>query len=224
MTTIIDADFDAIELASTADPRCACVLVLDTSGSMSGARIAELNAGLAQFQHELHGDALSRRRVEVATVAFGHEELQEHDFILADRYVAPPLTAGGNTPMGAAIDRALTLLEARKAVYRTHGLATYRPWFILMTDGGPTDSWRPAAHRLRTAEQAQQLTSFAIGVDGADFQVLRQCSARTPLRLKGHSFREFFLWLSASMRRVSGSRVGDTTRLLPYDGWGEVPT
>ncbi len=225
MTSIIDAEFDAIEFASTADPRCACMLLLDTSHSMRGDSIHQLNQGLQHFQRELHDDPLACRRVEIATVAFGNGHLQEHDFVLADRYAAPGLIAGGGTPMGAAIDRGLALLEARRAVHREHGLATYRPWFILLTDGEPTDPWRDAAGRLRAAEWANQVMVFAIGVEGANFGILRDCSvARAPLRLKGHSFREFFLWLSGSMKRVSASQVGDKTKLLPFDGWGEVPT
>jgi uncharacterized protein YegL len=225
MNSIIDADFDAIELASTADPRCACILVLDTSGSMAGDRIAELNAGLAQLQRELHADTLARRRVEIATVTFGQGGLQEHDFVLADRYIAPTLVAGGNTPMGGGICRAIQLLRDRKAVYRAHGLAVYRPWFVVMTDGVPTDDWLAAAEQLRAAEAGNELIAFAIGIGDANFEVLRKCSpGRPPLRLKGHSFREFFLWLSASMKGVSGSMVGDKMRLLAFDGWGEVPT
>lgn len=35
------------EFTDNPDPRCACVLLLDTSSSMSGAPIAALNQGLA---------------------------------------------------------------------------------------------------------------------------------------------------------------------------------
>jgi len=40
---------DAIEFAENPEPRCPCVLLLDTSGSMSGEKIASLNAGLQTF-------------------------------------------------------------------------------------------------------------------------------------------------------------------------------
>jgi uncharacterized protein with von Willebrand factor type A (vWA) domain len=41
--------FDHPELVANPEPRCACLLLLDTSGSMHGQPIAELNAGLARF-------------------------------------------------------------------------------------------------------------------------------------------------------------------------------
>ena len=40
------------------EPRCPCVLLLDTS-SMSGSRIDQLNAGLKQFQKELAADPMA---------------------------------------------------------------------------------------------------------------------------------------------------------------------
>ena len=49
-----DQPFDfGTEFVENAEPRCPCVLLLDTSGSMSGEPIAELNAGLRSFQEEL---------------------------------------------------------------------------------------------------------------------------------------------------------------------------
>ena len=38
--------FDAAEFAENPEPRVPCVLLLDTSGSMTGKPIAELNEGL----------------------------------------------------------------------------------------------------------------------------------------------------------------------------------
>lgn len=64
----------SLELAEFADnpePRCPVVLVLDTSGSMMGKPIQELNEGLRAFSDVLKADRLASLRVEVAVVAFG---------------------------------------------------------------------------------------------------------------------------------------------------------
>lgn len=60
---------DAVEFAENPEPRCPCVLLLDTSGSMQGAAIDALNQGLRTFQEELTKDALASKQVEVAVVA-----------------------------------------------------------------------------------------------------------------------------------------------------------
>jgi uncharacterized protein YegL len=124
-----------------ADPRCACTLLLDTSGSMSGEPISALNTGLQTFQTELQGDSLASRRVEVAIVTFGSGGVQTaQDFVTAAQFSAPQLQAGGDTPMGAAIHLALDMIKQRKATYKNNGVLYYRPWVFLITDGGPPTS------------------------------------------------------------------------------------
>ncbi|WP_206514438.1 hypothetical protein [Xanthomonas euvesicatoria] len=42
--------FAASDFAENPENRCPCLLLLDTSGSMAGKPIEQLNAGLLQFQ------------------------------------------------------------------------------------------------------------------------------------------------------------------------------
>ena len=52
---------------------------------------------------------------------------------------------------------------------------------------------------------------------------LRQIALREPMLLNGLDFRSMFVWLSTSMKRVSGSKVGEAIA-LPAAGWGQVTT
>lgn len=61
---------DEVEFAENKEPRCPCVLLLDTSGSMEGEPIAALNAGLREFKSDIMGDPVALKRVEVVVVAF----------------------------------------------------------------------------------------------------------------------------------------------------------
>ena len=63
--------FDQAEFADNPEPRCPVILVLDTSGSMQGSAIKELNEGLRAFAVALKSDRLASLRVEVAVIAFG---------------------------------------------------------------------------------------------------------------------------------------------------------
>ena len=216
---------DAVEFAENPEPRCPCVLLLDTSGSMQGEQIAALNAGLAAFQYDLARDPLASRRVEVAVVTFDDQVQVRQDFVTADRFQAPALTAQGTTLMGEAIHDALDMIRTRKEEYRANGVAYYRPWVFMITDGEPQgepDDWvEQAAQRVRDEEAARRVAFFAVGVEGANMARLAQVVTRTPLRLKGLAFNEMFVWLSASMQKVSHSRI-DEQLALPPAGWGTV--
>ncbi len=219
-------DLDLIPFADNPDPRAPCLLLLDTSASMSGEPIRALNEGLRTFHADLMNDELARRRVEVALVTFGPGGVKTvQDFVTVDEWQPPSLSAGGSTPLGGALLSGLAILQERKRLYQRAGASYYRPWVFLITDGEPTDRWQEATQQLHAEEAGRGLVFFAVGVERANFKTLAQIATpgRPPLKLKGLEFAELFLWLSRSQQRVSHSRVGDQLALPPI-GWAEVGT
>jgi uncharacterized protein YegL len=217
--------FGTDSFAENPEPRCPSILLLDVSGSMSGPPISELNAGLQVYRDELAADSLAAKRVEVAVLTFGGSVNLVSDFCTASSFVAPTLVASGDTPMGAAINQAIDLLNQRKEQYRVNGIAFYRPWVFLITDGGPTDDWESAARRVRDGEARKSFSFFSVGVQGARMDVLSQISSREPLKLDGLRFRDLFQWLSNSQQSVSKSTPGDEVPLAnpaAPGGWASV--
>jgi uncharacterized protein YegL len=214
-----------VSFAENPDPRCPCVLLLDVSESMTGAPIAELNAGLAAYRDELAADSLAAKRVEIALITFGGHVDTVSEFSPVSSFNPSTLQPGGDTPMGAAIVRAIDLLNTRKQLYKQNGVQFYRPWIFLITDGEPTDEWSKAAEKVKQGEAAKSFAFFAVGVSNANFEVLNQIATREALKLDGLRFRDLFKWLSNSQQSVSRSKPGEE---VPLDnpaapgGWAAV--
>ena len=78
------------------------------------------------------------------------------DFVTIEQFTPPSLEADGLTPMGEAINFSIDLIEARKEIYKSHGIQYYRPWIFMITDGAPTDDWQAASERLHVREEDAQ--------------------------------------------------------------------
>ncbi|MCY4459378.1 MAG: VWA domain-containing protein [Albidovulum sp.] len=211
-----------VENPTTRLPIC---LVLDTSASMKGAPINELQEGVDLFFSELLNDEVAKFSAEVAVITFGGGVEVKSDFAaVSSRQEPPRLNASGWTPMGEAVEVALEKLEARKEKYKRVGVDYFQPWLVLMTDGVPTDDILRASGLVGNLSRQKKLAVFAVGIGkDADLKELGKLSGgRAPLKLKGLAFGKFFLWLSASVSQVSNSVPGNETPLNPVDSWARV--
>lgn len=219
-----------VALVDNTEQRTPLVLVLDCSGSMVGAPMAQLNEGLRVLEQELKNDAIASKRVRLLLVEYGGMDNAQvvGDWQDAMDFSAPTLEASGTTPTGQAVDLALAKIEEEKQNFKSAGVAYTRPWMFLMSDGQPTDDWQGAADRCRGAEQANKVAVFPLAVgSGANADGLGQFSSKGAAAVKkldGLKFQELFLWLSASMKVVSQARPGGQAQLPAADSWSSAPT
>jgi len=221
--------FIDVEFISNPEPRCPCILLVDCSGSMQGEAIEALDRGMDQLARELNEDTLAKKRVEIAVISFGQSVRTVSDFQSVSNFSPTHLDAEGGTPMGEAVTVAFSLLEERKRIYREAGIAYYRPWIFLLTDGAPTDYktrfWNQAVDLVKEGEVSKKVLFFGIGVGQADLGKLRELCPENfpPKKLVGLSFIELFSWLSSSLRVVSTAKPGASGLALPpTSGWATI--
>lgn len=195
-------------------PRCPVVLLLDTSSSMDGAPIDELNQGLRQFIQETSEDEAASMSVELEVITFDNSASVAMPFtpICDVERMPAPLVAGGMTSMGAALRLATKDLKNRRHAYRRAGVSSYKPWVVLMTDGGPNDDWVASAEEMRKMGEQGRIQYIGIEIgDYANHDTMCQIlpSAPGPVKLKGLKFKQFFRWLTDSLKSVSSSAVSE---------------
>lgn len=186
-----------------------------------------LNEGVKLFFSELKMDVTAKYTAEVALIAFASDPLKLMDFDSLERvkYVEIKEMDQGGTNIGDAVRVAIDLLNLRKKEYSDCGVDYFQPWLVIMTDGRPTNtSHICVSQEVADLVQKRKLSVFPIGVgDDADMNVLAMFSPRrSPLKLKGLCFKEFFQWLSKSVTSTSRSNPGEEISLDPPTGWGVV--
>lgn len=201
------------------EQKCPCILVLDTSSSMAGKKINELNNGLRLFQSEIAANSTTSAKLEVCILAFNHQTKIVQEFILVDYLQVPNLVAQGSTKMVDAIRVAIGKTKERKKYYKKTNQTYYRPYIILITDGEPDPGQdiHGLQREIETGVSGNHFHFWAFGVSNANMRILDQISHRKfpPKKLKGSNFINFFTWLSSSMSKISNSRSGESIDISP---------
>lgn len=209
----MSAEDDGLEPVDPTLERTPTVLILDTSNSMTGSRIDQLNDGLEYFDREISEHDHAEARVDLAIVTFGNGVTVEQEFTTFEGWDPPKLDAGGLTPMGEAIEKAVKLDEERKKEYRKNGISYNRPLIWLLTDGEPTDmdegdqTWNRVQDMLEHGINENHFLFFAMGIgDEADMDTLNELVSMTDRdaeALEEGMFMDLFQTVSNSLQKQS---------------------
>lgn len=212
-----------VETPENFEQKCLCVLVLDVSGSMSGEPINQLNKGIKTFHEEIQADSTSSNRLEVCVIEFSSDVNVLVEPSLAENFSMPYLTTKGSTKLVDGVREAIKKVSDRKAWYKNTSQKYYRPWIILMTDGGPDSDQdvNGLASEINQGVANKSFFFFSVGVQGANMEVLKRISSpdMAPALLEGLKFSDFFKWLSASMTTVTSSKDGDMVNMPSPASW-----
>ncbi|MER5486468.1 hypothetical protein ABT024_25105 [Streptomyces sp. NPDC002812] len=225
-------------LAQGNDERQPVVLLLDTSASMGrpagSPRIDELSRALTGWFDGVRAEPRLRARVEVCLITFDsrvrvfdpdrerlvpvEEAVTDRLFVPVDRMRPPRLEASGLTRMTEAVEIALDLARARHRTLQEQRVQVRRPFLWVLTDGAPSDAdgerMDPAAlagtaEKVRRGEERGECVLQAIGVSGADLELLRVLAPKGALMLEGLDFAQILDLLFQSSDRIGAVQAAD---------------
>jgi len=144
-----------------------CCIVVDTSKNMRGYE-QKLEDALKMMLETIEDDVIARGRVEICIIEFNDHAIVVSSFGSVMRTEIPHITTGGSAGMHEAISLADKMINDRKAYYRECGIAYYKPWIWLLTDGYSRDADNGLLDELKQIQTKAYFFPFVVGQDSND--------------------------------------------------------
>lgn len=175
------------ELMPTARRRLTIFLLIDTSTSMSGEKIAAVNDAIRNVLPIV--DEISQdnpdAEIQIAPLTFGASV----DWMVSSPVAASALnwtdrTAAGMTPMGKACEELNSKLSHKHGFLKSE-CGAYAPVAIMLSDGAPTDDFIGAMRSLENNRWFTHATRIAIAIgQDADTKVLAKFTGNPELVIR----------------------------------------
>lgn len=185
-------------------------LLLDTSGSMSGAPIQAVQHGVEQFKKEVEKDTFAKETVYVGVITFGGEnaDFLTKGLVSIVDFQPPSLNATGSTPLGAAFKLLSQSLDKDiKENVKGGAKGDWKPLIFILTDGAPTDDWQSPREEIIKRSKKKALNIITVGCGPhINEEQLKAISTGKAFKMddtEKASFVAFFEWVSQSVMTVS---------------------
>ena len=173
-------------------PRKTMVLffIVDTSGSMMGSKIGEVNSAIEEVLPELKelSESNADAQIKIAVLEFssGARWLTPGGPIEVENYFWNDLNASGVTDFGDACIQLNEKLSTKAFMQEATG--SFAPALFLLSDGGPTDDYKSGIDALKQNNWFKKAikVAVAIGAD-ADKSVLEEFTGSREAVLEVHT-------------------------------------
>ncbi len=200
-------------LIKNASHRVCICLCIDASLSMLNEnRIGKVNSGVRKFIKSCQDDLYAQGAADVCIITFGGRKAAiVHNFTGVREIDYQDIIPDGQTPMGEAIELALDEIKKRKALFASHGISSFKPWLIIMSDGVSTDDISHAADRLRAAQRAKKIKVMCIDMsNGTEMSDLKKLTLDGAVSSIGAlEIEDFFNLLSREVAGLSNDNPED---------------
>jgi len=150
------------------------ILLLDVSGSMSGAKIETLYDSVNDMVESFVAAQVKETIIDVSIITFGASVELHTPYTsvteLKDNAIER-FEASGMTPLGTALTMAKDMIEDKDVTPSK----IYRPAVVIVSDGQPNDEWKAPMERFINDGRSSKCQRFAIAIgEDADKAVLQQ--------------------------------------------------
>ena len=195
-------------------PHMPILLAADSSISMDGLPIENVNKSINRFANDVCKDPKAAGQVDVAVIGFNESPYIEQNWRPITEMNQVNFVAGGGTNISAALEKGVEMLRERGHLYEDVGIEVKMPYLILITDGYGGDVTEIAkVIKKRTADRKMKL--WVLAVKGYDKNTVAQLTdGKRVFELvneDGYDFSEFFDFMAVSIKAVSTSAPGQDT-------------
>ena len=188
-------------------PRRTMVLffVVDTSGSMSGAKIGTVNSAIEEVVPELKdiSESNADAQIKVATLSFstGARWIDSAP-VAAENFRWNYLDASGVTDLGAACMQLNEKLS--RSAFMSDATGSFAPAIFLLSDGEPTDNYKHGLEKLKQNNWFKKAIKVAVAIgEDANKTVLADFTGNVESVITVHTPEALKKWIQFVSVRAS---------------------
>lgn len=197
--------------------------VLDTSGSMGGTPIAQLNMAIDETIQVLNTEIAQKSadvqlKIAVLKFASGAEWLNPVGPEDVENFIFEPLSAGGLTDVGAALTELDSKLS-RTSGYLQSMTGAYLPIIFFMSDGYATDNYQKALNAINQNKWFRSATKIGVAMgDNPDCTMIANVVGNVEAVIRVDDFKT--LAQIVKFASVTSSMLQSTSRTTSTEGDG----
>ncbi len=190
--------------------------LIDTSGSMGGTSIGQVNDAMREVLPDLKDisdeNADAKIKLAVMTFSSGVQWITPAPVEL-DTFKWTNLEAVGPTDLGEACKELNSKLD--RNAFLQDAVGVYAPVIILISDGAPTDDFKAGLAALKENKFYKAAIKVALGVEDADMDLLAEFTGNKELAiyLKDKTMlKKLIRFVSVTSSKVGSKKGGDVTQ------------
>ena len=215
-------DFDDDPLNATGVSRKSLVIffLIDTSGSMKGTKMGELNTVMEELIPEIRKIGEADTEVKIAVLTFSDQVMWMYSEPIAiEEFEWARLSAAGVTSMGAAFEE-LSVRMSRNSFLNSPSLS-FGPVMFLMTDGYPSDDYKKGLEALNKNSWYKFGLKAALGIGKeANDEMLAEFTGSADTVVHAYSGGQLAQFIK--IIAVTSSQIGSKSMTLSDDTTHEL--